>query len=153
MDPPGLAGGINTYTYVVDPLGWVPWVKGQFDSWFNNASIQDIIDNKISVEAALRSPGGKHEMFPVSMAAKAKELGFSAQELKAMTVPTNEITFVGITDKKGNLVPDGPHHGSKAGRHFHNKLINELNRAETKLHAKQIIASHHTRHMRLKGCI
>ena len=23
MDPIGLAGGLNTYTYVVDPLGWV----------------------------------------------------------------------------------------------------------------------------------
>ncbi|MEE3664889.1 hypothetical protein V2I52_23770 [Brenneria sp. g21c3] len=30
-------------------------------------------------------------MFPVSMAAKAKELGFSEKELKTMTVPTNQI--------------------------------------------------------------
>lgn len=115
--------------------------------------IQDIVDNKISVEAALRSPGGKHEMFPVSMAAKAKELGFSAQQLKRMTVQTSRITFVDVTDKRGNSVPDGPHHGSRAGRHFHNKLIDDLNRAETKLEAKKIIVSHHRRHMRLKGCL
>jgi len=91
-------------------------------------------------------------MFPVSMAAKAKELGFTAQELKEMTVPTKDITFVGVTDKHGNLVPDGPHHGSSAGRNFHNKLIKDLAKANTKSQALSVIDSHHRSHMKLGSC-
>ncbi len=35
-----------------------------------------------------------HEMFPVSQAAKARELGFTAEELKGMTVETDKITIL-----------------------------------------------------------
>uniref|UniRef100_UPI000AF5C3AB RHS repeat-associated core domain-containing protein n=1 Tax=Pseudomonas monteilii TaxID=76759 RepID=UPI000AF5C3AB len=158
QDPIGVRGGANLYVYVpapttwVDPLGWVPWEKNGFDSWFNSASVQDIVDNKKAVEAALRNPGGKHEMFPVSIASKAKELGFTAQELKEMTVPTKDITFVGVTDKHGNPVPDGPHHGSRAGRLFHNNLIKDLNGAQSKAQALSVIDSHHSKHMKLGAC-
>jgi RHS repeat-associated protein len=158
QDPIGVRGGANLYAYVVaptmwvDPLGWVPWEKNGFDSWFNSASVQDIVDNKKAVEAALRNPGGKHEMFPVSIASKAKELGFTAQELKEMTVPTKDITFVGVTDKHGNPVPDGPHHGSRAGRLFHNNLIKDLNGAQSKAQALSVIDSHHRKHMKLGAC-
>ncbi|GLO31804.1 hypothetical protein PPUN12996_38620 [Pseudomonas putida] len=158
QDPIGVRGGANLYVYVpapttwVDPLGWVPWEKNGFDSWFNSASVQDIVDNKKAVEAALRNPGGKHEMFPVSIASKAKELGFTAQELKEMTVSTKDITFVGVTDKHGNPVPDGPHHGSRAGRLFHNNLIKDLNGAQSKAQALSVIDSHHSKHMKLGAC-
>ncbi|EKT4475009.1 MULTISPECIES: hypothetical protein [Pseudomonas] len=55
-----------------------------------------------------------------------------------MTVPTKDITFVGVTDKHGNPVPDGPHHGSRAGRLFYNKLIEDLNGAQSKAKLKRL---------------
>ncbi len=158
-DPIGLAGGINLYQYApnpvtwIDPLGWAPWKSGQFDEWFNAASVQDIKDNKTSVSAALRGSGGKHELFPVSIAAKAKELGFTAQELKKYVVDTDRVTFTKVTDAKGVPVPDGGHHGSRAGRHFHNKLIAELKAATSKSDAKRIIARNHKSHMKLSRCL
>ncbi len=50
------------------------------------------------------------------------------------------------------LLADGGHHGSRAGRHFHNKLISDVESANSKLEAKKIIGKHHREHMRLKGC-
>ncbi|WP_452219465.1 DUF6531 domain-containing protein [Lacinutrix salivirga] len=157
QDPIGLAGNNpNIYAYTkdsnsfIDPYGLAPWSNGGFNDWFNNASPQDILNNKSSVEGALRGNGGMHELFPVSQAAKAKELGFTAEELKKMSVETDRITFTNVTDSKGNIVPDGPHHNSRAGRHFHNKLIKDLDGAKTKLDAKKIIARHHKNHMKLK---
>jgi hypothetical protein len=134
----------------VDVLGLNPWDVGGFNEWFNNASPQDILNNKDAVSQALRAPGGKHEMFPVSQAAKARELGFTAEEIKKMSVDTDRITFTGVTDSSGNLLPDGTHHNSRTGRHFHNKLIKDLQGAKTKLEAKKIIAKHHKAHMKLK---
>lgn len=74
-----------------------------------------------------------------------------------MTVPTKDITFVGVTDKHGNPVPDGPHHGSRAGRLFYNKLIEDLNGAQSKAkqskaQALSVIDSHHGKHMKLGAC-
>ncbi|GFD83746.1 RHS repeat domain-containing protein [Tenacibaculum sp. IMCC1] len=158
-DPIGLLSGEpNFYAYVydsntcIDPLGLAPWPKGGFNEWFNKASVQDIIANKESVSSALRGTGGMHEMFPVSQAAKAKELGFTAEEIKKMTVETDRIIFTNVKDKRGNILPDGKHHGSRAGRHFHNKLIEDLKGAKTKLEAKKIIAKHHKKHMKLSPC-
>ncbi|WP_231659948.1 RHS repeat domain-containing protein, partial [Pseudomonas sp. CDFA 610] len=158
QDPIGFLGGLNLYSYVpaptlwIDPLGWLPWEKGGFDSWFNNASVADVLKNKTAVGDALRRPGGKHEMFPVSIAAKAKELGFSAQELRELTVPTKDVTFVGVTDALGNPVPDGSHHNSSAGRNFHNKLIRDLAKTQTKAQALSVIDAHHRAHMKLGSC-
>ncbi len=67
-----------------------------------------------------------------------------------MTVETDKITFSGVTDRSGNLLPDGPHHNSRAGRHFHNKLIKDLEGAKTKAEALEIINKHHNKHMRIK---
>ena len=69
QDPIGLIGGLTLYGYIhdsnswIEPLGLAPWEKGGFNNWFNNASVQDIIDNKKVVKAALRALGGKYECF------------------------------------------------------------------------------------------
>ena len=162
QDPIGLAGGINFFQYVkdsnnlIDPFGLAPWPKGGFSEWFDAASSQDIADNLKSVENALRSPGGKHEMFPVSQAVKAKELGFTHSELMEMTVKTSDIEFVDVPDRRGKLhtgshvssgIPNNP-----ASSNFHKKLIQDLKGAKTKAQAKAIIQKHHNAHMRIKGC-
>ena len=156
-DPIGLAGNNpNLYTYVkdsnfqIDTFGLTVWGESNmdFNTWFNQASVKDILDNKSSVEAALRSPGGMHEKFPVAMAAKAKELGFTAEELKGMTVETKKITFVDVPDGKGGLL-SGKHHSSSASSIFHSKLMNELKDAKTKGEAMDIINKHHEAHMRV----
>ena len=44
------------------------------------------------------------------MAAKAKELGFSAQELKGMTTPTKDVWFQNVPDPKNpGQTLQGPH--------------------------------------------
>jgi hypothetical protein len=96
--------------------------------------------------------GGNHEMFPVSIADRAKELGFTFEELERLTVKTSGTSFTNVTDSKGNSVPDGAHHGSRAGRHFHIKLINALKAATTKADAERIIRTHHDDHMRRTAC-
>ncbi|MCO7184499.1 hypothetical protein NH341_03605 [Tenacibaculum sp. XPcli2-G] len=84
---------------------------------------------------ALRGADGVYEIFPVSQEAKAKEIGFTAVEIKKMTVETDCVTFTNVKDKRGNILPDGKHH--RAGRHFHNKLIEDLKGLKTKLEAKK----------------
>jgi RHS repeat-associated protein len=155
QDPIQIAGGTNVHEYLhdvnggVDPFGLSPWDTVGFNEWFNKASVKDIAENKDAVSDALRAPGGKHEMFPVCIASKAKELGFTAEEIKSMSVDTRKITFTGVTDSAGNALAEGAHHGSKAGRHFHNKLIKDLNSASTKQEALDIIKKHHDTHMKL----
>ena len=124
-----------------------------FGEWFDKHSTPASIQaNKSSVECALRgmNGGSNHEMFPVSIADKAKELGFTYDELKNMTIKTADIEFVNIVNKKGVPIPDGTHHRSSAGRHFHNKLIEELKLAKSKDEALAIIKKKHDNHMVLK---
>ncbi|MCL1989458.1 MAG: DUF6531 domain-containing protein [Defluviitaleaceae bacterium] len=170
QDPIGLAGGNPTlYGYVfdtnieVDPFGWAPWEIGRtaaetvenFISWFDNATPSQIQQNIQYVKRMLRAGGGFHEMFPVSMAAKARELGFSARELLNGTVRINagngKLFFTNVRDSTGNLLPNGLHHGSRAGRHFHNQLIKGLQGAQNKAEATGIIDRMHDAHMRF-GC-
>ncbi|WP_289064369.1 hypothetical protein [uncultured Zobellia sp.] len=134
-----------------------------FDNWFDNiASSGDLVNSngkvKPHIKDALR-PGGKHEMFPVSEAVKAKELGFKAS-IKKMSVDRSAVWFENVPDKYGNL-HSGPHstgaklpngQSGKASSWFHKNLSNDLRNANTKIEAKKIIASSHKKHMRLKPC-
>jgi RHS repeat-associated protein len=155
-DPIGLLGGFNLYQYApngltwIDPWGWAPWKRGGFDDWFNNATPEEINQNIKSVKGALRNGGGKHEMFPVSLAAKAKSLGFTAEELKALTVPTKDIYFVDVEDKKNGGLIQGDHHNSSASKYFHDDLIEQLKGAKSKKAARKIIRTMHNTHMRYK---
>ncbi|PIT14232.1 RHS repeat domain-containing protein [Snodgrassella alvi] len=157
-DPIGLLGGFNLYQYApngltwIDPWGWAkaPWPRGGFDDWFNNATPEEINQNIEAVKGGLRNGGGKHEMFPVSLAAKAKSLGFTAEELKALTLPTKDIYFTGVKHGKTGEILEGAHHGTGAGSWFHKELIGELKGAKSKTEAKKIIESMHTKHMRYK---
>ncbi|WP_313549613.1 RHS repeat-associated core domain-containing protein [Pseudomonas sp.] len=158
QDPIGLLGGKNLYRYAknstlwIDPLGWAPWARGEFSNWFNSASVQDIINNKSSVSDALRGTGGKHEMFPVAIAWKAKELGFTAEEIMKHVVPTEGLEFSGVSDRRGSLIPDGEYHKSRASTFFHKHLQAALLEANTKREAKEIIARHHRKHMKIGSC-
>lgn len=81
----------------------------------------------------------------------SKELGFSSSEIKAMSVPTNDITFTNVTDKDGKAVANGKHTGTSAGRNFHIKLMKDLEGATTKEKAKTIIKEHHDNYMKING--
>ena len=160
-DPIGLLGGDNHFQYAPNPVEWIdvyglakgPWGNGSFARWFDKATVQDIKDNKSAVSQALRGNGGKHEMFPVSMAAKAKELGFTHAELMQMTIDTKSITFVDVPDSKGDL-HTGKHpcpgvYNSAASSNFHKRLMADLNGAKSKQDAINIINRHNYNHMRV----
>lgn len=160
QDPIKLAGGNNLYSYVHNPHYFIDLSvlyigddKGMdFDTWFDQASKADIEANMkdVTSKGGLRNGGGKHEIFPVSMAPKAKGLGFSAKKLKDMSVETSRITFVDVVDPKtGTIIDSGKHHSSRASWHFHDQLMDDLDGAKTKAEAKKIIADRHKTHMRL----
>jgi RHS repeat-associated protein len=160
QDPIGLLGGDKAYSYVhnpnscIDPFGLAPWPTGGFGQWFDTHSVADILANKEDVSSALRGSGGMHEMFPVSMAAKAKELGFTHAELMGKTMPTSGLTFDNVTDRFGNT-HSGPHstgmplpagQSGKASSWFHKNLMTDLQGATTKAEALAIIDRHHNTH-------
>lgn len=165
QDPIGLIGGNqNLYSYTrntnrfVDVYGLAPWPSGGFGEWFDNASVQDVLDNKSSVSDALRGSGGMHEKFPVSMAAKAKELGFSHSELMDLTIEREKVWFNDVPDSYGGIhsgphstgakLPDGQ--SSKASPWFHKNLMADLDGAKTKADALEIIDRHHKKFMTCK---
>ncbi|MGI4737446.1 MAG: DUF6531 domain-containing protein [Janthinobacterium lividum] len=160
QDPTGLAGGDKPYSYVhnptvlIDPFGLAPWAPGEFGSWFDKASVDEVLANKEDVSSALRGSGGMHEMFPVSMAAKAKELGFTHAELMGKTLPTSGLNFDNVPDRFGNI-HSGPHstgmplpagQSGKASSWFHKNLMTDLQGATTKSEALATIERHHTTH-------
>jgi uncharacterized protein RhaS with RHS repeats len=136
QDPISLMGGDKAYSYVhnlnsyIDPFGLAPWPTGGFGQWFDNASVADILANEEDVSSALRGSGGMHEMFPVSMAAKAKEFGFTHAELLGKTMPTNGLMFDSVTDRFGNThsgshstgMPLPAGQSGKASSWFHKNL-------------------------------
>ncbi len=114
QDPIKLIGEDNLYLFAFNSQIWVDalglskasWGKGGFDSWFDSASVADIRkvmadpNTKNPIPNALRNCGGFYEWFPVLMADKAKELGFTASELKGLTTPTSDVWFKDIPDPK-----------------------------------------------------
>lgn len=129
-----------------------------FKEWFDDYATPDLIKtNKTSVENALRGSGGMHEKFPVSIAGKAKELGFTYDELMGMTLPRNQVFFEKVPDKYGNL-HNGPHStgaalpegmSSKASSWFHKDLNEKLLKATSKKEALKIIDEHHNKYVKV----
>lgn len=156
QDPIGLFGGINLYLYGpsstmwIDPFGLAMWPSGQFNSWFNGQTAEQIADfmgsksTRELIKKALRGSGGMHEWFPVSMAAKAKELGLNAETLKSWATPTVDVYFQNINDK-GNII-QGPHpsrnsSGCRASSVAHEQLMAQLQDAADPDEALDIIQS------------
>ena len=67
-----------------------------------------------------------------------------------MSVDIGKITFVDVPDDLGNLL-EGKHHASSASSFFHNRLIEDLNKAKTKPEAMDIIKKHHDAHMKVSN--
>lgn len=93
-----------------------------------------------SVKRHLRAGGGKHEMFPVSIAMDAKRVGFTPSELRSMTLNTEDVVFHYRTYR-------GKHHKSTASSLFHQDLIAQLKVAKTKTEALRIIEDMHEKHV------
>lgn len=151
---------MNVYAYAKDTNYWVdifgltPWKDlgiGFEEWWDTKATIDSISKNKSSVERALRAMNGgnNHEMFPVSLAEKTKELEFKYSELEKMTIKTSKIEF-NIDGLKGAHPSSGIFNNS-ASALFHKKLISELKETETKTSAKNIIKRLHNKHMTIKN--
>ena len=165
-DPIGLLGGNNVFQYAPNPTGWIDpfglaklWGKGKthsdFNSWFDSSTASQVSDaladpvSKSQVHGALRGKGGMHEWFPVSMADKARELGFTAEELKNHTTPTKNVWFQNIPDPKNpGSVLEGPHNtgktlpngqSSRASSRAHIMLSDKLAGAKTKRGALNLI--------------
>jgi len=163
QDPIGLFGGINLYLYGpsstmwIDPFGLAMWDPGQFNTWFNDKTASEIADlmktksTRDSIKNALRGSGGMHEWFPVSMAAKAKELGITAEQLKSWATPTEDVFFKDISHK-GNII-EGPHpssvsKGCAASTAAHKELMRRLNNATSAQNALDIIKKFARKHTR-----
>ena len=131
-DPIGLAGGTNLSLYGGNTQGWIdplglkgelwggPGQPSSFGEWFNNASPEQVRDamanpaTKEQITGALRNGGGMHEWFPVSMAEKAKEFGFTVEELKKLSTPTGDVWFQNVPDPRNpGAVLEGPHSTGK----------------------------------------
>ena len=71
-------------TILLDLFGLAPWGAGEqsFDLWWKKAKQKTVQKYIASVKRHLRAGGGKHEMFPVSLAMDAKRLGFTPSELR-----------------------------------------------------------------------
>ena len=152
----GLDGRDYLYLFAFNSQIWVyslelpkaPWGKDSFDSCFDSANVADIrkvmVDpnTKNAIPNALRNGGGFHEWFPVSMADKAKKLGFTVSELKGLTTPTSDVWFKDIPDPKNPCkFLEGPHstgetlpkgQSSRASSIAHIMLTDKLEGTKTK---------------------
>ena len=112
--------------------------------------------NKSSVEQALSGQEGMHEKFPVGIAWKAKDLGFTYDELMGMTFIREQVFFENAPDKFGNL-HSGPHSiggvlpqgiSSKVSSWFHKNLMEKLLNSTSKNEALKIIEEHHNKYIK-----
>ena len=148
-DPIGLESGeLNLFSYVENPtffidfFGLAPWGRGEksFDAWWKTAKQKTIAKNIKTVKRHLRAGGGKHEMFPVSLAPEAKRLGFTPQELRKMTLDTEGLKIQYEAER-------GLHHSSKASSLFHAELTRAIISSKSKSEAKTIIDNLHQKHV------
>lgn len=93
--------------------------------------------------------GGVHEWFPVAQADKAKDLGYTYDELMKLSSPRGDVWFENIPDSRNpGSVLEGPHstgatlpegQSGRAGSRAHIILSDTLKQATTKAESTSAI--------------
>jgi hypothetical protein len=118
----------------------IPGTKyGKFNQWWNELTPEELdmlwaeTDLRDTIEDRVRYPPGNHEWLMVSQGRKLKRLGFTMEEIKAMTSPTKKISgpVPGSPDARWRHTNDDGSTGENSGK-MHNALSDVIEQANNR---------------------